>query len=172
MSNRRAMLTMTGLHRAVLRLTGGRIGRRLGSMPVINLTTRGRKSGELRTTILTVPHHESMSSTDAGAPGEKGPHGERLIVIASRGGDDLQPAWYLNLVAETTVQVARWGEHPRPYRARTADAAERARLWPLAVRAYRGYADYQRKTSREIPVVILEPLAVSNTQPGTAATGI
>jgi len=152
MSNRRAMLTMTRLHRAVLRLTGGRIGRSLGNMPVIDLTTRGRKSGELRTTILTVPHRE---------PGQ---HGERLIVIASRGGDDLQPAWYLNLVAEPTVQVAQWGEHPRPYRARTADADERARLWPLAVGAYRGYAEYQRKTTREIPVVILEQLPMSQAE--------
>ncbi len=142
------MLTMTGLHRAVLRLTGGRLGRTLGTMPVIELTTIGRQSGAARTAILTVPHREPLS---AGQPGE------RLIVIASRGGDDLQPAWYLNLVAEPAVQVARVGEHPRPYRARTADAAERARLWPLAVRSYRGYAQYQRKTAREIPVVILEP---------------
>lgn len=148
MSNRRAMLTMTGLHRALLRLSGGRLGSRLGSMPVIELTTVGRRSGEPRTAILTVPVREPM-------PGGQG--GERLVVIASRGGDDLQPAWYLNLVAEPAVQVARVGEHPRPYRARTADAAERARLWPLAVRAYSGYAAYQRKTAREIPVVILEP---------------
>lgn len=143
------MLTLTGLHRAVLRLSGGRIGRRLGGMPIITLTTTGRLSGELRTTILTVAHREPMS--DGGSD-------ERLIVIASRGGDDLQPAWYLNLVAEPTVQVAQWGEHPRAYRARTATVDERARLWPLAVRAYRGYASYQRKTEREIPVVILEPI--------------
>jgi deazaflavin-dependent oxidoreductase (nitroreductase family) len=167
MSNRRAMLTMTGLHRAALRLTRGRFGRQLGGMPVIDLTTRGRKSGELRTTILTVPHREPMptgsiptgSIPTGSIPTGSEPCGDRLIVIASRGGDNLQPAWYLNLVAEPTVQVARWGEHPRPYRARTADADERARLWPLAVKAYRGYAQYQTKTSREIPVVILEPLA-------------
>jgi len=151
------MLTMTRLHRALLRLTGGRLGRQLGGMPVIDLTTRGRKSGELRTTILTVPHREPMSTSDSKA----GSLGERLIVIASRGGDDLQPAWYLNLVAEPAVQVTQRGEHPSPYRARTADAAERARLWPLAVRAYRGYAQYQSKTRREIPVVILEPLPES-----------
>ncbi len=140
------MLTMTGFHRAVLRLTGGRLGRSLGGMPVIDLTTVGRSSGLPRTTILTVPHREPMPSGE-----------ERLIVIASRGGDDAQPAWYLNLVAEPAVHVARVGEHPQPYRARTADAAERARLWPLAVRSYRSYAAYQRKTQREIPVVILEP---------------
>jgi deazaflavin-dependent oxidoreductase (nitroreductase family) len=162
MSNRRAMLTMTGLHRALLRLTGGRLGRRMGSMPVINLTTRGRSSGQQRTTILTVPHREPLPplADNPESEGDQGPHGDRLIVIASRGGDDLHPAWYLNLVAEPTVQVAQWGEQPRPYRARTADPDERARLWPLAVRAYRGYAQYQRKTSREIPVVILEPLAL------------
>jgi deazaflavin-dependent oxidoreductase (nitroreductase family) len=148
MSNRRAMLTMTGLHRAVLRLTGGRLGRALGGMPVIELTTTGRSSGLPRTAILTVPVREPMR------PGQPD---ERLVVIASRGGDDLQPAWYLNLVAEPLVRVARVGEHPQPYRARTADPDERARLWPLAVAAYRGYAEYQRKTEREIPVVILEP---------------
>ena len=117
-------------------------------MPVIELTTTGRSSGLPRTTILTVPHREPMP---------EGQSGERLIVIASRGGDDLQPAWYLNLEAEPAVHVAQWGEHPSPYRARTADRDERARLWPLAVAAYRGYAEYQRKTEREIPVVILEP---------------
>lgn len=143
------MLTMTALHRALLRLSGGRLGRRLGAMPVIDLTTTGRSSGLPRTTILTVPHREPLPD---------GQPGERLIVIASRGGDDAQPAWYLNLVAEPTVHVAPWGEHPEPYRARTANASERARLWPLAVTAYRGYAQYQRKTEREIPVVILEPI--------------
>ena len=109
----------------------------------------GRSSGLPRTTILTVAHREP------------GPDGERLIVIASRGGDDLHPAWYLNLVAQSSVQVAQWGEHPQPYLARTAEADERARLWPLAVAAYRGYAEYQRKTEREIPVVILEPAPAS-----------
>ncbi len=152
MSNRRTMLTMTALHRAVLRLTGNRLGRWLGTMPVIELTTTGRSSGLPRTALLTVPHREPLTPDGPG-----GEHSERLIVIASRGGDDLQPAWYLNLVAEPRVHVAAPGGHPRPYRARTADPDERARLWPLAVRAYRGYAAYQRKTEREIPVVILEP---------------
>ena len=143
MSNRRAMLTMTALHRAVLHLTGNRLGRQLGSMPVIELTTTGRSSGLPRTAILTVPARDPESGA--------------LIVIASRGGDDLQPAWYLNLVAEPRVLVAAPGEHPQPYRARTADPDERARWWPEAVRAYGGYAQYQRRTQREIPVVMLEP---------------
>ncbi len=83
--------------------------------------------------------------------------GERLVIIASRGGDDRMPAWYLNLEHEPRVGVAERGGPARSYLARTADPAERERLWLLAVAAYRGYAAYQRKTEREIPVVILEP---------------
>jgi deazaflavin-dependent oxidoreductase (nitroreductase family) len=146
MSNRRAMLLMTALHRAVLRLTGGRVGSSLGRMRVIELVTRGRKSGAERRAILTVPVVDATSE------------GETLVVVASRGGDDLQPAWYLNLVAHPEVGVASAAGGPaRPYRARTATDTERARLWPLAVRAYGGYAAYQRRTRRTIPLVLLEP---------------
>lgn len=140
-SNRRSMLAMTALHRAVVRLTGGRVGWSLGSMRVIELETVGRKSGERRRAMLTVPVEE----------------GERLVVIASRGGDDAMPGWYLNLQAEPHVGVAEQGGAARPYRARTADPQERERLWPQAVAAYRGYAAYQKRTERQIPVVILEP---------------
>ena len=146
MSNRLAMLAMTGLHRAVLRLSGGRVGASLGRMRVIELVTRGRKSGAERRAILTVPGVETTET------------GETLVVVASRGGDDLMPSWYLNLVADPEVGVASAeGGEPRPYRARTATDSERARLWPLAVRAYSGYAAYQRKTRRVIPLVVLEP---------------
>ena len=144
MSNRWLMLSMTGLHRTLLRATRGRVGSTLGTMRVVELTTTGRSTGATRTALLTVP------ATD--------PSTGALIVIASRGGDDAQPAWYLNLVAEPRVGIAAPGEHPRPDLARTADPDERAHWWPLAVRAYRGYEQYQRRTSREIPVVILEPL--------------
>lgn len=147
-SNRRTMLMVTGLHRFILRVTGHRVGRRLGVMPVIELGTIGRRSGEPRTALLTVAARDEQSGT--------------LVVIASRGGDDSQPAWYLNLVAEPRVTIAAPGEHPRPYRARTATPDERARWWPEAVRSYRGYAQYQRRTRREIPVVLLEPEPVSN----------
>lgn len=146
MSNRRSLLLMTGVHRALLRLTRGLVGWRLGPMPVIELGTIGRHSGEPRTALLTTPVVETVDGV------------ERLVVIASRGGDDAQPAWYLNLVEHPEVTVRRRRGEPRPYRATTAERAERARLWPLAVRAYRGYAAYQRKTEREIPVVILDPL--------------
>lgn len=149
------MLAMTGLHRFLLRATGHRLGRQLGSMPVIELTTTGRTSGQPRTVLLTVPARDPQSGA--------------LIVIASRGGDHLQPAWYLNLVAEPQVGVAAPGEHPVPYRARTADPAERERWWREAVRAYRGYAEYQRRTEREIPVVILEPVTPAAADSGDAA---
>ncbi len=145
MSNRRAMRAMTSLHRAVLRLTHGRVGASLGSMRVIELVTRGRKSGAERRAILTVPIVETS------------PEGDVLVVVASRGGDDQPPAWYLNLVAEPRVVVADAGGEPRPYRARTATEAERARLWPRVTTAYCGYAEYQRKTRRVIPLVLLEP---------------
>lgn len=149
MSNRFAMLAMTGLHRAVLRLTGGRVGGSLGRMRVIELVTRGRKSGAERRAILTVPVVETTET------------GEALVVVASRGGDEHAPAWYLNLVADPEVSVtSASGGEPTPYRARTATETERARLWPLVVRAYSGYAAYQRRTRRTIPLVLLEPVRV------------
>ncbi|QOD93650.1 nitroreductase/quinone reductase family protein [Chryseoglobus sp. 28M-23] len=143
MSNRWLMLSMTGMHRALVRLTGGRLGSRLGAMPVIELTTRGRRTGAERTTLLTIAART----------------GNTFVVVASRGGDDAHPAWYLNLVDDPDVRVGKPGKESRPMLARVAGDAERERLWPEIVRAYRGYAAYQRKTTRRIPLVILEPLA-------------
>lgn len=140
-SNRRLMLAMTATHRFLLRLTGHRLGRRLGRMRLIELSTVGRRSAEVRRAILTVPVEEGGS----------------YVIVASRGGDDAMPAWYLNLEAAPIVGVGEAGVSPVAYRARTASAEERARLWPRCVAAYRGYASYQRKTKREIPLVILEP---------------
>ncbi len=135
------MLSITRMHRAVLWLTGGHLGGRLGSMPVIELTTRGRRSGEQRTALLTVAAHD----------------GDALVVVASRGGDDAHPAWYLNIVADPDVRVGPVGEPPRAMRARVASDVERERLWPRVVKAFSGYAAYQRRTSRQIPLVLLEP---------------
>lgn len=117
-------------------------------MRLIELATVGRRSGKVRRAILTVPVEE----------------GENYVVVASRGGDDAMPAWYLNLEAAPIVGISEAGGAPAAYRARTASAEERARLWPRCVAAYRGYAAYQRKTEREIPLVILEP-APSETPP-------
>lgn len=79
-------------------------------------------------------------------------------MVASRGGDDSHPAWYLNLVDDPMVEVNFAGTGAGPMRARVADAAERAELWPLVTARHGVYAGYQRKTDREIPLVLLEPV--------------
>ncbi len=133
--------TANVLHRGLLRLSGGRIGSRLSDMPVLALTTTGRKSGLPRKVMLTSPIHEDAS----------------LVVVASRGGDDRHPDWYLNLRADPEVEVEMAGEPARPMLARVATPEERADLWPRVTAAYEGYAGYQARTRREIPLVILEP---------------
>ncbi|GAA1956415.1 nitroreductase/quinone reductase family protein [Amycolatopsis minnesotensis] len=134
---------MNGIHRGVLKLSGGKMGWELSKMPVLELTTTGRKSGARRTVMLTSPWQD----------------GDTLVVVASRGGDDKPPAWLLNLSANPDVEVALRGEAPRPMRARVASAEERAELWPKVTAEFRNYAEYQTKTSREIPLVFLEPVA-------------
>lgn len=130
----------TGIHRAVFRATGGRVAGTGFGMPVLELKTIGRKSGKLRTTMLTSPVQ----------------YGDTMILVASFGGDDRNPAWFLNLRDHPDVEVAIGGE-TRPMRARVASANEKAELWPQIVAAYRGYAQYQTRTERDIPLVILEP---------------
>jgi deazaflavin-dependent oxidoreductase (nitroreductase family) len=133
---------MNVVHRAALAASGGRLGRRVMGMPAVQLHTIGRKSGQRRSVMLTTPVREE----------------DRIVVIASKGGDDRHPDWYLNLVANPDVEVTEEGA-TRPMRARTATPEERAELWPQVVAAYKGYAGYQRSTDREIPVVICEPRA-------------
>lgn len=132
---------MNGIHRGMLKLSGGKLGWEMSRMPVLELTTTGRKSGARRTVMLTSPWRD----------------GDTLVVVASRGGDDKPPAWFLNLSANPDVEVALQGKEPRPMRARVASAAERAELWPKVTAEHRNYAGYQTKTSREIPLVFLEP---------------
>jgi deazaflavin-dependent oxidoreductase (nitroreductase family) len=134
------MKTMSRTHRALLTLTGGRIGWTIGSLTAVELHTTGRSSGKRRSTMLTSPVHR----------------GGRYILVASKGGDDRHPDWYLNLTKNPDVELTIRGK-TLPMRARTATAAEKAELWPEIVAAYRGYAEYQRKTTRDIPVVICEP---------------
>lgn len=137
-----ALKTMNAFHRAVLTLSFGRLGWDAGGMPVVELTTVGRKSGQPRSVMLTSPYQE----------------GGTYAVVASRGGDDQHPAWFLNLRDHPDVEVKVGRSPKRPMRARIADADERARLWPLITDAHANYAGYQRKTDREIPVVLLEPV--------------
>jgi deazaflavin-dependent oxidoreductase (nitroreductase family) len=128
---------MNLVHRTLLLVSGGRIGRRLGSMPVVELHTTGRASGKRRSVMLTTPVHDD----------------DRWILVASKGGDDRDPDWYRNLVAHPDAELTVDGATVA-VQARTANAAEKAELWPRIVAAYRGYAGYQAKTDRDIPVVI------------------
>jgi deazaflavin-dependent oxidoreductase (nitroreductase family) len=111
-------------------------------MPVLELTTTGRKSGQERSCMLTSPLQV----------------GDTYVIVASRGGDDHHPAWYLNLEANPEVQIALGGKAKQPRRARIATADERAEMWPQITAQYRNYAGYQSKTTREIPLVLLEPV--------------
>jgi deazaflavin-dependent oxidoreductase (nitroreductase family) len=129
-------------HRAILNLSGGRIFATAFGMPVVELITTGRKSGASRTTMLTAPIHDD----------------DRVVLVASYGGDDKHPAWFLNLRANPEVEIVIGGTR-RAMTARVATADEKAELWPDAVAAYAGYGQYQSLTAREIPLVILEPRA-------------
>jgi len=128
------------LHRNIVRTTGGRIGGTGFGMPVVILTTTGRKSGKERTTVLTSPVQD----------------GDRVVLVASYGGDDRNPAWLLNLRANPDVELEMRGKK-QPMTAHVASVDEKAELWPRVVSAYKGYAQYQTKTEREIPLVILDP---------------
>ena len=128
------------LHASVFRATGGSIGGRMVGSPVLLLVTMGRKTGQRRTTPL-------LYLEDGG----------RHVIVASNGGTAKQPAWWLNLQAnpEATVEV---GGRKTNVRATEARGEEKARLWQRLVRMYPSYEDYQRRTDREIPVIILEPV--------------
>jgi deazaflavin-dependent oxidoreductase (nitroreductase family) len=137
-----AAKVIAGFHRTVFTSTNGRLLNKVAGMPVLMLTTTGRKSGQPRTTMLTVPVQEDG----------------RLVIVASYGGDPRHPAWFLNLKEHSDVKVV-FGGHRQDMRARVADAEEKERLWPKVTAAYKGYAGYQERTTRDIPLVILEPAA-------------
>ena len=137
-----SMRAMNAIHRGILRISRGRLGWAAMGMPMLELTTIGRKSGEPRSTMLSSPLQLGSS----------------VIVVASRGGDDKHPAWFLNLLEHPEVEVVIAGK-PRESRiARVATADERQRLWPIVTAKFDNYAGYQKKTEREIPLVFLEPV--------------
>jgi len=136
-----ALKTMNAVHRAIQRLSFGRLGWQVGAMPVIELTTTGRKSGRPRTVLLTSPLRD----------------GDAYVLVASRGGDARHPAWFLNLRDNPAVEAKISGGARRTMRARVADAEQRARLWPRIAADHKNYAGYQTRTDREIPLVLLEP---------------
>lgn len=136
-----AFKALNTFHRLVLGATGGRLGWSAAGMPVVELTTTGRRSGRLRTTMLTCPYEE----------------GTTIVLVASRGGDSRHPDWYLNLCDRPEVTVSIAGGPPRRMRAAVADPEERARLWSVITDRHRNYGGYQEKTTRQIPLVLLRP---------------
>lgn len=131
---------LIGGHTAIYRATHGLIGHRTpGAPPALLLDHVGARSATKRTSPLVY-----------------GRDGERFVLVASKGGYPKHPAWFHNLKAnpDTTVQV---GPRRLPVRARVAEGEERERLWALMVGVYGGYASYQQRTDREIPLVVLEP---------------
>ncbi len=140
MPSERALRRLNRLHRLLLAATRGRLGWRADGMPVLEVTTIGRRTGRPHTVMLTSPTQL----------------GDAYVLVASRFGDERNPAWFLNLRAnpEVTVKTKR---RTLQMRARVATPNERAELWPtVAGRWY--YARYQRRTSRDIPLVLLEPV--------------
>jgi deazaflavin-dependent oxidoreductase (nitroreductase family) len=130
----------TGVHRVIFTATRGRLLGRMAGMPVVLLRTTGRKSGQTRETMLTSPLQE----------------GDTVVLIASYGGDPRHPAWFLNLEADPEAEIVMGGR-TRKVKARVATPDEKERIWPIVTAKYKGYASYQKKTTRDIPVALLEP---------------
>ncbi|HKZ53936.1 MAG TPA: nitroreductase/quinone reductase family protein [Anaerolineales bacterium] len=126
-------------HRFIYRLSGGRMGARLMQWRVILLTTTGRKTGE--------PRQVSLNALL---------DGKRTVVIASNAGEPQHPQWFLNLRANPSAIVQHGRERFRAI-SREAEGEERERLWRRIVEVDRSYAEYQRRTTRRIALVILEP---------------
>ena len=126
-------------HVRTYRETDGERGYHWRGTEILLLTTRGRKSGEERTTPL-------IHRTDDG----------RWVIVASRGGTPDHPGWYHNLSDDPEVTIQLKGDVV-PVRARSTEGDERERLWDLMTEVWPDYVDYQKRTDREIPVVVLEP---------------
>jgi deazaflavin-dependent oxidoreductase (nitroreductase family) len=124
---------------ALYESTGGREGAELQGKPCVILWTRGRHSGSIRKTPL-------MRVRD----------GDRYAVVASLGGSPKHPVWYLNLLSDPTATLQD-GADLRDYVARVASGDEKAQWWNKATEAWPDYDNYQAKTEREIPLVVLEP---------------
>lgn len=129
------------VHPWLYRVSGGRIGGKVYGMPVLLLNTKGRKSGQPRTNALMYL-----------------PYGKASVVIASFAGEPRHPAWWLNLKAAPKATIQR-GRETVEVVAREAEGEERERLWKQVVEVDSGYDEYRRRTTRRIPVVVLDPVA-------------
>ena len=116
----------------------GADGHMMNGVPCLLITHRGRRSGKLRRTPVVY-----------------GRDGDHFVIVASRGGSDDHPDWFLNLQADPGVHVQVMAEH-FDLQARLAQGEERERLWDMMVGVYSDFADYQKKTKRQIPILILE----------------
>ena len=140
-TNDRLIRTVNHIHRTAFTATNGRLFGNLMGMPVVKLTTTGRKSGQPRTTMLTSPAKD----------------GDNLVLVASYGGSPKDPDWFLNLRDNPVVDVMT-RDFTGKRRARVATSEEKSRIWPGLTAKHRNYAGYQDKTTRDIPLVILEPV--------------
>lgn len=140
MASEFAAKALNTAHRGLLKITGGKAGWRVSKMPVLQLTTTGRQTGQPRSVMLTSPVQE----------------GTTLVIVASGLGGGRYPAWFLNLRDQPRVEVTYQGKPTQTMRARVANTEERERLWPLVVAAYKNYEGYQTRSEREIPLVLLE----------------
>ncbi len=128
-----------GAHVGLYRLTAGTIGGTFLGMPILLLTTTGRKTGRPRTTPLSYF-----------------PDGERLVVVGSNGGASRDPTWWLNLQRDPRAEI-QIGRETRPVQARRLDPEEAARFWPRIVERWAQYDRYRKRTTREIPLIGLYP---------------
>ncbi|MDX8031819.1 nitroreductase family deazaflavin-dependent oxidoreductase [Lentzea sp. BCCO 10_0856] len=135
----RVMRVISRVNVAVYRLTGGRVMGTLNGCPICLVTMTGARSGKR----ITLP---LMCTQD----------GDDVILVASMGGAPKNPPWYYNLKAHPEIEI-QLGSHRRAMRAAEADDEQRERLWPVAVRAYPPFAEYQERTTRRIPIFVCSP---------------
>jgi F420H(2)-dependent quinone reductase len=147
---RSVIRALSRIHAVLYRISGGRLLGRLAGMPVLLLTTTGRRSGKRRTATLTYFRH-----------------GADLVVIGSFGGSNLPPGWWLNLQREPRASVLI-GRTTSKVTARPATAEEHDLLWPRVTETHPGYASYQERTARPIPIVLLTPLSTVSGERGCA----
>ena len=131
--------TMNFIHRGVLAITRGRVGWVVARMPAVKLTTVGRHSGRKRQVILTTPYQNEQS----------------IVVVASRGGDDRHPDLYLNLLVNPNAAMLDLSGVERAMTASLPDQNQYSELWRLVTEKHPRYLAYQKKTDRQIPLVLL-----------------
>ena len=133
------MKTVTHVHGLINQWSGARLGNTIGGDEVCFVTMKGARTGRSRVIPLMYV-----------------PHGNDVLLVASLGGAPRNPTWFYNVVANPDVTVRHRGVS-RPYQARLASAEEKADLWPVCDAHYAPYADYRKRTARDIPIFVCEP---------------